>query len=143
MRVVDGGAGQFRRVVGEDLLPRGAAGALALLVEPADAGQALGAGPDDPAVLVVPGAGLVLLQDREVDPVDLDQLVEGQAERLRDQHVDLDQRHAAGELGAQAGGAVPCDGALDRAFDAKARIDGRPRKDFKRRRVAVPEIGIG
>ena len=42
----------------------------------ADAGEALGGGEDDAAVGVVPGVGLVLAQDGELDAVDGQELVE-------------------------------------------------------------------
>jgi hypothetical protein len=58
---------------------------------------------------------------------------------LRDQHVDLDQCHAAGKLGPKASGPVPG----GRAFEAEARISGGPRKDVKRKSMAVPEIRVG
>ena len=69
------------------------------------------------------------------------QLVEGQAKRLCDQHVDLDQRHAAGEFGPEACGPVPSCRAFDRAFEAKTGIRRGPWEDVERRGVAVPEIG--
>jgi len=65
------------------------------------------AGEDDAAVLVVPGVGLVLAQDRELNAVDGFELFEGEFQGQRRQDVDLDQGLAAGEIGAQGAVAVP------------------------------------
>ena len=73
----------------------------------ADAGQALGDGEDDAAVGVVPGVGLVLAHDRELHAVDGEQLVERQAEGEGGENVDLDERLAASEIGAEGHVAVP------------------------------------
>ena len=67
----------------------------------ADAGEALGSGEDDAAVGVVPGVGLVLAQDGELDAVDGQELVEGQAEGDGGEDVDLDEGLPAGAVGAE------------------------------------------
>lgn len=73
----------------------------------ADADQTLARGEDDAPALVVPGIGLVLAHHRELDAVDGQQFVQGQAEGLGDQDVDLEQRLAAGVVGAQRAVALP------------------------------------
>ena len=67
----------------------------------ADAGEALGGGEDDAAVGVVPGVGFVLAHDGELDAVDGQELVEGQAEGHGGEDVDLDEGLAAGVVGAE------------------------------------------
>ena len=98
---------QIGATVFDDLLPILAAWAFAVF-QIADARQPLGAGPGDAAIAVIPGARLVFLEHGEVNAVDLDQLVKGQAELLGHQYVDFDQRHPAGKFGAEAGVADPC-----------------------------------
>ena len=71
------------------------------LAREAHAGEALGGGEDDAAVGVVPGVGLVLAHDRELDSVDGEELVKGEAESLGGENVDLDQRLAAGVVGTE------------------------------------------
>ena len=81
---------------------RGVAGvALDGLAGEADAGEALGGGEDDAAVGVVPGVGFVLAHDGELDAVDGQELVEGQAEGHGGEDVDLDEGLAAGVVGAE------------------------------------------
>ena len=80
----------------------GGAGALA---GEADADEAFAVGEDDAAVAVIPGVALVLLHHGELDAVDELQLVEGEAEFLRYQHIDFYQGHAPGVVAAQ--GTVP------------------------------------
>ena len=67
----------------------------------ADAGEALGGGEDDAAVGVVPGVGFVLAHDGELDAVDGQELVEGEAEGHGGEDVDLDEGLAAGVVGAE------------------------------------------
>lgn len=95
----------------------------------ADAGEAFAVGEDDAAVLVIPGVGLVLAHDGELDAVDGLELFEGEAEFAGDEDVELDQRPAAGEVGAQ--GAIPPP--LGRQLAPKVRV--------KARIVAIPALG--
>ena len=67
----------------------------------ADAGEVLGGGEDDAAVGVVLGVGFVLAHDGELDAVDGQELVEGQAEGHGGEDVDLDEGLAAGVVGAE------------------------------------------
>ena len=66
-----------------------------------DAGESLGISEDDAAVGVVLAVGLVLAQDRELDAVDGQELVEGQAEGDGGEDVDLDEGLPAGVVGAE------------------------------------------
>ena len=95
----------------------------------ADAGEAFAVGEDDAAVLVIPGVGLVLAHDGELDAVDGLELFEGEAEFAGDEDVELDQRPAAGEVGAQ--GAIPLP--LGGEFAEKVRVEARI--------VAIPALG--
>lgn len=47
---------------------------------------------------------------RELHAVEGEQFVQGQAQRLRDQHVDFQQRLAVGVVAAQGAVALPCGG---------------------------------
>lgn len=69
----------------------------------AHTGEAAVVGEDDAAVGVVPGVGLVLLEDGELDAVDGLQLVQGHAQGHGCEHVDLHQRLAAFVVSAQGG----------------------------------------
>lgn len=95
----------------------------------ADAGEAFAVGEDDAAVLVIPGVGLVLAHDGELDAVDGLELFEGEAEFAGDEDVELDQRPAAGEVAAQ--GAIPPP--LGRQLPEKVRVEARI--------VAIPALG--
>ncbi len=64
-------------------------------------------GEDDAAVAVVPGVGLVVAHDGELDAVHGLELFEGEAEGHGDEDVDLDEDGAAGEWGADGGVAGP------------------------------------
>lgn len=55
----------------------------------ADVDEAFAGGEDDAAVLVVPGVGFVLAHDGELDAVDGQEFVEGEAEGLGDEDVDF------------------------------------------------------
>jgi len=73
----------------------------------ADAGEALGAGEDDAAFLIVPGIGLVLAHDRELDAVDGFQFFQGKPQGHGGEDIDFHQGLAAGIVGAQGTVAVP------------------------------------
>ena len=66
----------------------------------ADAGEALGGGEDDAAGGVVPGVGLVLPENGELDAVDREEFVEGEAEGHGGEYVNLDKGLAAGVVRA-------------------------------------------
>ena len=68
----------------------------------ADAGEALRGGEDDAAVGIVPSVGFVLTHDGELDAVDGEELVEGQAEGHGGKDVDLDEGLASGVVGAES-----------------------------------------
>ena len=76
----------------------------------ADADQALAGGEDDAAGLVVDRFGFVLAHDRELHPVDGEQLFQGETQGLGDQDVDFYQSLAAGVVGAQGVVALPLGG---------------------------------
>ena len=89
------------------------------LARQAHAGQALGRGEDDTAVAVVPGIGLVLAHDRELDTVDGLQLLQAQAQGPGHQHVYLHQGLPPGIVRAQ--GALP----LPVGCQAAKKLSGR------------------
>ena len=76
--------------------------ALEGLAGEADAGEALRRGEDDAAVGIVPSVGFVLAHDGELDAVDGEELVEGQAEGHGGEDVDLDEGLATGVVGAES-----------------------------------------
>ena len=73
----------------------------------ANATEDVAGGEDDAAVLVVPGVVFDLLHHRELHAVDGDQFIEGEAEGLGHQHIDLHQGLAAGVVGSQGAIALP------------------------------------
>ena len=77
--------------------------AFPFLAVKAHAGEAAVVGEDDAAVCVVPGVGLVLLEDWELDAVDGFQLIQRHAQGHGGEHVDLYQRLAAFVVRAQRG----------------------------------------
>jgi hypothetical protein len=72
----------------------------------ADAGEPFAGGEDDAPVFVVVGFAFVLLHDGELNAVDGDEFVEGEAEGHGGEDVDFDEGLAAGVVGAE--GAVRC-----------------------------------
>ena len=62
----------------------------------ADAGEALGGGEDDAATGIVPSVGFVLAHDGELDAVDGEELVKGQAEGHGGEDVNLDEGFGGG-----------------------------------------------
>lgn len=99
-------------------------GGAAAFARQADADEALADGEDDAAGHVVPGVALVALHDRELDAVDEQQFVEGEAEGLGDQHVDFDECHAAGVIGSEGAVALPVGGELGEEILRQARVGG-------------------
>ena len=69
----------------------------------AHAGEAAVVGEDDAAVCVVPGVGLVLLEDGELDAVDGFQLIQRHTQGHGGEHIDLHQCLAAFVVGTQGG----------------------------------------
>ncbi len=87
----------------------------------ADAGEAFAGGEDDAAALVIPGVGLVLAHDWELDAVDGLQLLQGEAEFAGDEHIQLDQGPAAGKVRAQRAIPLP----LGREIAPEVRVQSR------------------
>ena len=65
---------------------------LAILLPVTDARQPFRARPNDAAVHVVPGAALIFVEDVELRAIHFDKLLDREAERLSNEHVNLDQR---------------------------------------------------
>ena len=88
----------------------------------ADATEALAVGEHDAAIPVVPGVAFVLLHHRELHAIDGDQFIEGEAEGLGHQHIDLHQGLAAGVVGAQGAIALPGGGEVGEEILGEAGI---------------------
>ncbi len=92
----------------------------------ADAGEALAIGEHDATIHVVPCVTFVLLHHGELHAVDGDQFVEGEAEGLGHQDIDLDQGLAAGVIGSQSAIALPGGGEVGEEAVGQAGIDFGP-----------------
>ena len=73
----------------------------------ADAGQAFADSKDNAARAVIPSIGFILPHNRELDAVDGEEFVKGEAQGEGDQDVDFDQGLAAGEVCSEATGSFP------------------------------------
>ena len=85
-------------------------------------GRPLGGGEDDAAGGVVPGVGLVLAEDRELDAVDDEEFVEGESEGHGGEDVNLDEGLAAGVVGAEGDVSAPRGGQVGEELRAQPRV---------------------
>ena len=104
------------------------------------AGEALGDGEDDAAIGVIPGIGLVLAHDGELDAVDGEEFVQRKVEGLGGEDVDLDQGLAAGVVGTEGNVAVPDWRKVGEERSGQAPIGACPPVTFECVDVAVRQI---
>ena len=111
----------------------------------ADAGQPFAGGEDDASVFVIVGFPFVLLHDGELDAVEGDQFVEGEAQGQGGEHVDFDEGLAAGVVGAQGAGALPGGGEVGEEAVVEAGIVGFAPAvaDEGGVKALGPEVGVG
>jgi len=90
----------------------------------------------------VEGVALVLAEDRELDAIDSQQLIECETKGLRDEDVDLEEGLAALEVGAQRRAPGPLGSESLEPVLIETRIGLRPAQFTKLRSVAhAPEVG--
>lgn len=108
----------------EDVFPAGDGLLGVAFAGEADAGEAFAGSEDDAPVFVVVGFAFVLLHDGELDAVDGDEFVEGEAEGHGGEDVNFDEGLAAGVVGAEGVGALPGGGEVGEEAVVEAGIVG-------------------